>query len=123
MPEVKAYISAGEAFRLIDMYSSAIKSAGRVGKRVLYKVKDFRRPSKSAYFIVVGRHATWNPFRHSTVPEAITEAERLARKHPDQVFTICGAIMKFKYFETTSALPDEADVREVKPIEITLTVE
>ncbi len=123
MPEVKAYITVGEALRLMDIYSSAVKAVGRVGKRVLYKVKGFRHPSKSSYFIVVGRHAAWNPFRHNTLPEAITEAERLAIKHPDQVFTICGAIMKFKWFKTTPVLPEEVDVKSVEPIKISLTVE
>jgi len=54
------------------------------------------KTTANTYWIVLGAAAPKKPYRHSTKPEAITEAIRLAELHPDQVFTVCGAHIKFK---------------------------
>lgn len=68
--------------------------------------------SKTRYWIVVGHKAAKKPFRHTTKPEAIKEAERLATVNPNKVFHVCLAELAFVYKPqaTSSVLVSESDI-------------
>lgn len=63
-------------------------------RRTLFKGKFDPLP---AYWIVAGAVLTKNPFRHKEINDAAKEAIRLARLHPEQIFTVYGAQMKFRF--------------------------
>lgn len=45
-----------------------------------------------AYYIVVGLRPSRKPFKHNSRKEALVEANRLAEKYPDKLFTIMCAV-------------------------------
>lgn len=62
-----------------------------LGHRSWYSENDIIEilpDAPARYWIVIGSAASRHPFRHNSQEEALKEAERLSKKHPNQVFTV-----------------------------------